>query len=475
MTTPAKPGSSHKPPGRARAAKAGARTRADATGPEQPPEPPPGDPAQPGTPAKRRPRRGKAADPASADRPGPAEPTEPAGPAGRSRTGAATTAEEPSAAPTAGPAGPEQPQPAEPATAAAEPPGVAEPAPPASPTAAPSPAPAPSPAAEPALAGFDGLYQRAATRLVRQAYLLTGSRPRAVHCVERAFELAWAHWPEVSADSSPEGWLRAATFELALSPWYRSHHLLLARLPHCQRFLTDQVDPRGLTGDDQVLLRALLRLPRAHRKVLVLHDVLGLDWKSTSTEAEATTPAAYARTVRARRAMAEAAPGIVGADPTAQGFGRRLGALLRATAERGCPPVEQAARPVALRQRSLLREGAVTAAAGVAALAAAAALLAGVVLGTPFHPPAAPFVTYGSIHGKQHPSAAPQPAAASHASGQAAAAVGPAQPEPVAAAAVLAELPVGGVRHRHGGATQTAPHREHPGRGSSSSRRARRP
>ncbi|MBC3843900.1 hypothetical protein GXW82_37940 [Streptacidiphilus sp. 4-A2] len=329
----------------------------------------------------------------------------------------------------------------------------------------------PAPVGTPGV-GFDELHQRVAARLTGQAYLLTGCRSRSVHCVDRAFELAWDRWPEVSVDRSPEGWLRAAVHELALSPWHQGHRRLLARLPHGERYRTVQIDPQGLTDKDQVLLRALLELPRAQRRALVLHDVVGLDWKQTSTEAEATTPAVYARVVRARRALAEAAPGIVGADPLAPGFGRRLGAQLKATAEHGCEEVAQAVQPDALRRRSLLRERAVTTAAGLSAVAAAGALLAGVFLGTPFHPPAPPFVTYGSIHGTTQPSVVPQPVTVR----------GSGSPTPVrpanqdaALAAIGAGLGSGRAHHRHGPATQGAPHRNTPERGNSSSRRAQRP
>jgi len=444
MNTPARPGASRKPPGRTRPAKAGRRAR-PAAGSEQPPETPAGEAAaEQDRPPKRRPGPGKAADPASA--PAPASPT---------------------------PAEPPAPAPAAAEATSAGAPGKPD-SPPERPTAAPVAAPV-------APVGFDELHQLTANRLAQQAYLLTGSRPRAVRCVERAFELAWTHWPEVSADPSPEGWLRATVFEQALSPWYRSHRLLLAQLSRKERFLAVPLEPRQLTEDQQTLLRALLQLPRTHRRALVLHDVVGLDWKQTSTETESTTPAAYARTVLARRAMAEAAPGIVGADPLAPGFGRRLGALLRAAAVRGCPPTGQAAPADALRRRSALRERAVTAVAGVTALMAVGALLAGATLGTPFHPPAAPFVTYGSIHGR-HP--APQPVSAQHPSGPPSPAVGLPMAPPVAGVPRRAAVQAarhrtvqgsGGGHYRQDPQTQVAPHRNRPGRGNSSSRRAQPP
>ncbi len=43
---------------------------------------------------------------------------------------------------------------------------------------------------------FDALYRHAAPALARQVYLLTGAHPLALEAVERAFQQAWARWPE---------------------------------------------------------------------------------------------------------------------------------------------------------------------------------------------------------------------------------------------------------------------------------------
>ena len=63
---------------------------------------------------------------------------------------------------------------------------------------------------------YEALYEDSRTRLTQQIFLLTGHRPRAEQCVRRAFQLAWNRWDEVAADPSPEGWIRAAAFGLAL-------------------------------------------------------------------------------------------------------------------------------------------------------------------------------------------------------------------------------------------------------------------
>jgi DNA-directed RNA polymerase specialized sigma24 family protein len=251
---------------------------------------------------------------------------------------------------------------------------------------------------------FEALHRDSYQRLTRQAYLLVGHRHRAAHCVRRAFQLAWSEWDTVSADPSPEGWIRAAAFDLALSPWHRSP---LRHPEHSAR----------LIEDDRKLLTALLHLPRAQRRAVVLHDALGLDWQQTAAEIESSTPAAYGRVVRARLGLARMAPAVTGTDARRRGFGRELGVLLRGAAVRGCP-LPQVPSSGLVRQRSRLHERGVTAAAGVLALGMAGALVAGAVVGTPWHPPTVPFVAYHPANRVAADSARAADRAADRAAGQ---------------------------------------------------------
>ncbi|MCX4643670.1 helix-turn-helix domain-containing protein [Streptomyces sp. NPDC055059] len=145
---------------------------------------------------------------------------------------------------------------------------------------------------------FDRLYAYAAPGLVRQAYLLTGRRTLARESVERAFQLAWQRWPEVAVDRDPAGWVRAAAYEYAMSPWHRlrpSH-----RHP--------EAPPAD--ADDRALLDVLLSMPSSYRRTLLLYDGVGLDLPETAAETEATTPAAAQRLLHAREAVAEQLPAL---------------------------------------------------------------------------------------------------------------------------------------------------------------------
>ncbi|MFD7993192.1 RNA polymerase sigma factor [Streptomyces mexicanus] len=165
---------------------------------------------------------------------------------------------------------------------------------------------------------FDALHAYCAPALIRQAYLLTGRHDRARDAVVRAFRLAWQRWPEVAHDRDPAGWVRAATYDCALSPWHRLR-------------LRDRHPDPPSDPADRALQRALLRLPPSYRRTLVLYDGVGLDLPETAAETEASTPATANRLMHAREAVAACLPEL--ADPAALHRGLlRLGSAERSPA-----------------------------------------------------------------------------------------------------------------------------------------------
>ncbi|WSC46896.1 hypothetical protein OIE61_24705 [Streptomyces sp. NBC_01762] len=166
---------------------------------------------------------------------------------------------------------------------------------------------------------FDALYVGLATALFRQTYLLTGRRNLAKESVERAFEQAWQRWPEVAVDRDPAGWVRAAAYEYAMSPWHR------LRRAHRHPDPQSEVDPRS-----RALLDALLDLPPAYRRTLLLHDGIGLDLPDAAAETEASTAAAAGRLMTARAAVAERMPELatpLSPDEESALFHEQLGTL----------------------------------------------------------------------------------------------------------------------------------------------------
>ncbi|MFF8956408.1 sigma factor-like helix-turn-helix DNA-binding protein [Streptomyces sp. NPDC014894] len=177
---------------------------------------------------------------------------------------------------------------------------------------------------------FDALYAYAAPALVRQAFLLSGRRGLSHEAVERAFHTAWQNWPEVARDRDPVGWVRAAAYEFAMSPWQR------LRPAHRH----PDVPPLG--QEQRALLDALLELPPPYRRTLVLYDGLGLDLPETAAETEASTPAAANRVLHARQAIARRLPKL----DTAEALQAGLAALTEAC------PVPQPAPARSVREGS---------------------------------------------------------------------------------------------------------------------------
>ncbi|MFF5934321.1 sigma factor-like helix-turn-helix DNA-binding protein [Streptomyces sp. NPDC012508] len=213
---------------------------------------------------------------------------------------------------------PAKPFPAEQAPAEQFPAGQAPAEPfPAEPTAAPEQFPTeppPEALAEPSLTpeeAFDALYAHAAPGLLHQTYLLTGRRRLSRESVEHAFHHAWQHWPEVAVDRDPVGWVRAAAYEYALSPWHR------LRRTH------KHPDAPPTEARRRELLAALLELPPPYRRTVLLYDGLGLDLPETAAETEASTPAAANRVLHARTVIGQRVPEL--ADPDV--LHRTLGAL----------------------------------------------------------------------------------------------------------------------------------------------------
>lgn len=208
---------------------------------------------------------------------------------------------------------------------------------------------------------FDELYTRTAPGLVRQTYLLTGRRALARDSVERAFQLAWHRWPEVAVDRDPAGWVRAAAYEYAMSPWQR--------LRRAHR----HPDAPPTEPGKQALFDALLELPPAYRRTLLLYDGVGLDLPETAAETEASTPAAAGRLMTARAAVAERLPELAAVDSPAEQSALlhdRLGGLARAEHV----PVPRPARAVRTGSEDRARMWTRAAIAGVALLIAVTGL-----------------------------------------------------------------------------------------------------
>ncbi|MFI8961307.1 sigma factor-like helix-turn-helix DNA-binding protein [Streptomyces sp. NPDC053493] len=235
------------------------------------------------------------------------------------------------------------------AGADAHPPHGAQPVRPAVAVGGPGAAEAPAPEPEPdggdrpygltPEQAFDALYAYVAPGLVHQTYLLTGRRRLSRESVEYAFHHAWQHWPEVAVDRDPVGWVRAAAYEYALSPWHRFRR----RHRH--------PDSPPTEASRRALLAALLELPPPYRRTVLLYDGLGLDLPETAAETEASTPAAGNRLLHARTVIGQRVPEL--ADPEV--LHERLSCLVAEAPTATLPPARSVRSGSERRIRLLTR------------------------------------------------------------------------------------------------------------------------
>ncbi|RYB93202.1 hypothetical protein EUA93_01840 [Nocardioides oleivorans] len=115
---------------------------------------------------------------------------------------------------------------------------------------------------------FDAYYVENRTRLLHEAYALTGDAPAARAAVRDAFVVAWHHWRKVGALDDRDGYVRPLAFRSA-----RRRHT--ARIWHRDKSL----DP-----ECRATLDALAKLTPRQRELLVLHGLTSLTLTSIGRE-----------------------------------------------------------------------------------------------------------------------------------------------------------------------------------------------
>jgi len=146
---------------------------------------------------------------------------------------------------------------------------------------------------------FTAFYAASFGRLVGQLYAMTGDAAEAQDAVQEAFVRAWAHRGRLDADGSPEAWVRAAAWRIAVSRWHR------ARIGR----LLIRAEPRPSAADgpgpDRVaLVDALRKLPAEQRRAVVLYHLCDLSVAQIAAETGAPVGTVKARLARGRAALA---------------------------------------------------------------------------------------------------------------------------------------------------------------------------
>jgi RNA polymerase sigma-70 factor (sigma-E family) len=114
--------------------------------------------------------------------------------------------------------------------------------------------------------GFDDFVATRSPRLLRTAFLLTRDWALAEDLLQTALARTWEAWRRIDGD--PEPYVRRIIVNTYASSWRRRWRgeLPTADLPEA----ADQADPNVGIDDRDRLWRALGRLPRRQRAVLVL-------------------------------------------------------------------------------------------------------------------------------------------------------------------------------------------------------------
>jgi RNA polymerase sigma factor (sigma-70 family) len=119
---------------------------------------------------------------------------------------------------------------------------------------------------------FEAFFSGAYPRLVRAAYLLTGSISEAEDLAQEAMARVYERWERVGRMRSPEGYAFRTAFNLnrrrvrRLMMFARRSPSLAAAPP----------DPAAVAEASSDVLRALLALPAGQRDALVLAEFLGM-------------------------------------------------------------------------------------------------------------------------------------------------------------------------------------------------------
>src|SRR5215472_13564527 len=146
---------------------------------------------------------------------------------------------------------------------------------------------------------FTEFYAASFRRLVGQLYAMTGDTAEAQDAVQEAFVRAWTHRRRLDADGSPEAWVRATAWRIAVSRWHR------ARIG--RRLLSSQPSPSAADGpgpDRVALVDALRKLPAEQRRAVVLYHLCDLSVAQIAAETGAPVGTVKARLARGRAALA---------------------------------------------------------------------------------------------------------------------------------------------------------------------------
>ncbi|GAA1825234.1 SigE family RNA polymerase sigma factor [Planosporangium flavigriseum] len=128
--------------------------------------------------------------------------------------------------------------------------------------------------------GFTEFVTARSAVLQRAAWLLTGDAGRAEDLLQTALAKAWRHWNTVAATGSPEAYVRRVLFTTYATWWRRRWRAETPSDAYPDR--AGQADVADETANRDSVYRALTRLSRQQRAIVVLRYVEDLSVSATA-------------------------------------------------------------------------------------------------------------------------------------------------------------------------------------------------
>lgn len=148
-------------------------------------------------------------------------------------------------------------------------------------------------------ASFDDFYVATRAAVLGQVTAMTLDRELAADCVQEAYTRAWQRWVRVSQLDEPAAWVRTVAWRVAVSQFRR--RTVAARV--LARSEPDPVTTETASEIGLDVMAALRALSRDHRRVLVLHEMVGMKIRDIAAETGLAEGTVKSRLHRAREQL----------------------------------------------------------------------------------------------------------------------------------------------------------------------------
>jgi RNA polymerase sigma-70 factor (ECF subfamily) len=152
-------------------------------------------------------------------------------------------------------------------------------------------------------ASFDEFYLGTRDRVLRQLTAMTTDPDLAGDVVQEAYARAWQRWARVSGLDDPAAWVRTIAWRVAVSHFRRAA-VARRRLAWLSR--SRDTRPQDASDSRLDVEAALRRLTAEHRRVLVLHEMVGLTVLQIAEETGVAEGTVKSRLSRARTQLVAA-------------------------------------------------------------------------------------------------------------------------------------------------------------------------